>query len=543
MLQRRGLALFAAGLGIPTPGQLAAATVPGTRQAGYEPCDLRRFGAVGDGRTHPLRERYRSLAEARRIYPRAETLHQEIDACALQAAIDAAEEAGGGDVRTGSGVFILDRTVYFPEARQGQGQGPVGGVSLSGAGQGATLFRALTDFPGFMLDCRNRFNTRWGSQGAWRDFSLLGPGKDAGWGRFPSELGGLGWAARRSVSRVSVQDCGVGISITGDQGMIDRFYSLSCGYGIYFDKPNPILFGDHLFEKVILDGSRRAAIGVHPDASVPKSLWHSPVMAGSPFGIYKEMGGETDFALRSVGMVHAQFENIGLAAISGGSAGAIQGFKRPNIQNLRLTMPQIGPWDDDRLIPDWKRAAMFDLHQSHQGFMIDGINEPNLWEPGDVAAIRLDVAGAIYVSGDIDALLLNCRRAGRPFLTMKYQSDDIIVDQPGRWGGIVYHLNGNTTAEIGDVLVHQDGNVCRSSGAPDEAVAGVCMAISQEDYGIAIVANTGQVLVNIDARTANNVILRAAAGGKASIAGHGCRIGWAYPADDNQARLRLSGLA
>jgi hypothetical protein len=50
--------------------------------------DIRRYGALGDGRSHPLAEKYNSLEKARRRYPAAISLDQQIDAAAAQKALD-----------------------------------------------------------------------------------------------------------------------------------------------------------------------------------------------------------------------------------------------------------------------------------------------------------------------------------------------------------------------------------------------------------------------------------------------------------------------
>jgi hypothetical protein len=49
---------------------------------------VNNFGAVGDGTTHPLSERYASLEAAQTVYPHATALTDEIDWCAWQAASD-----------------------------------------------------------------------------------------------------------------------------------------------------------------------------------------------------------------------------------------------------------------------------------------------------------------------------------------------------------------------------------------------------------------------------------------------------------------------
>lgn len=54
----------------------------------YSPYDIRRYGAIGDGNSHPLSEKFTSVANAQKIYPKATSLDQEIDWAAAQKALD-----------------------------------------------------------------------------------------------------------------------------------------------------------------------------------------------------------------------------------------------------------------------------------------------------------------------------------------------------------------------------------------------------------------------------------------------------------------------
>ena len=59
-----------------------------------EGADLRLLGFVGDGASHPLSQRFATLAAAQAVYPRANTLTEEIDGVVLQCAVDLAVTAG-----------------------------------------------------------------------------------------------------------------------------------------------------------------------------------------------------------------------------------------------------------------------------------------------------------------------------------------------------------------------------------------------------------------------------------------------------------------
>jgi hypothetical protein len=71
--------------------------------------NVRDFGAVGDGLSHPLSERYKTLSEAQADYPHAETLNDEIDWAAIQAAIKVAKAGRGGTVWFPTGTYICSK--------------------------------------------------------------------------------------------------------------------------------------------------------------------------------------------------------------------------------------------------------------------------------------------------------------------------------------------------------------------------------------------------------------------------------------------------
>lgn len=95
---------------------------------------VRSFGGVGDGRPHPLSERYASLAAARAHYAFASSLNQPIDFCALQAAVNSAGASGGGTVFVEPGTWWLGSEQPLRITQ--------GNVELIGAGPSSVLFIA-----------------------------------------------------------------------------------------------------------------------------------------------------------------------------------------------------------------------------------------------------------------------------------------------------------------------------------------------------------------------------------------------------------------
>lgn len=62
-------------------------------ELGQRGINARWFGAVGDGKSHPISEQFISLAAAQVIYPHATSLTDEIDWCAIQGALNYVEKS------------------------------------------------------------------------------------------------------------------------------------------------------------------------------------------------------------------------------------------------------------------------------------------------------------------------------------------------------------------------------------------------------------------------------------------------------------------
>lgn len=76
--------------------------------------NVRDFGAVGDDTSHPLSDYYDTLAEAQVDYPHADSLTNEIDWAAIQAAVNhAIYTTKIGRVLIPDGSYLIDRTIHL----------------------------------------------------------------------------------------------------------------------------------------------------------------------------------------------------------------------------------------------------------------------------------------------------------------------------------------------------------------------------------------------------------------------------------------------
>lgn len=70
--------------------------------------NVNAYGAIGDGLSHPLSEKYATLAEAQAVYPHATSLNDEIDWCGIVSAINKITENGGGTLYFPNKEYIVD---------------------------------------------------------------------------------------------------------------------------------------------------------------------------------------------------------------------------------------------------------------------------------------------------------------------------------------------------------------------------------------------------------------------------------------------------
>lgn len=117
--------------GVSSPNGSAATTSGGGSVSWVNP---KQFGAIGDGASHPLSQRYGTLAQAQAVYPFATTLDQEIDGCAIQAALKA-----GTKVQLPAGRFRISETLSVRSNTEVAGAGN-GTLLIWGTDQGNDHF-------------------------------------------------------------------------------------------------------------------------------------------------------------------------------------------------------------------------------------------------------------------------------------------------------------------------------------------------------------------------------------------------------------------
>ena len=253
---------------------------------------------MGDGQSHPASTRFPSLASLQSAYPFATSLSNELDWLGTQSAIlyAASPLHGGGLVYSPAGHYICDRTLVLPSSSDYYQPGQATtSVNWRGDGSMNTVYHWPNDTgAGSYAVLATRDRPSGTSGGYIEDIRFSGPSKGGPMGTAPVAMSGLGWAARRTLSRLGVDGFRVCIDVVGDQTRFSDLVLTGCYYGMYWDQPSPSLFGDFLFERLIVTNHLMAAIGVHPNATIGEMTFISCILGVAPFAIYKETGGSTN---------------------------------------------------------------------------------------------------------------------------------------------------------------------------------------------------------------------------------------------------------
>ena len=503
---------------------------------------VRDLGAVGDGRSHPLSERYPDLAAARRDYPHAASLADEIDWAATQAAINLVRDTGGGTVAAPAGRYVCNRTLTFPECREFGERGQQ--VNWIGEGIYASVYHWPKDLGAgaFAVLCPRRREPDGMYEGLWQDIGLEGPGaaeENQVLGEAPAGMDGWGWGARRRMTRCSARRFRAGLDIVGDHARFEDVVSRENLYAVYFSRPSESLFGDLLFEKCMFSGCTLAAIAVHPAAQMGGCTLISCYVGGAPYSILKEAGAGDAVMLSNSVFLNCMFEYVGNAWLHDANAPRRAAVRIVTFDTCYFQ------WRDDTRLPRAPRAALWDIHRAEHVRWLQ-LKEPFALLPGDEALLKVEIAQSCEIVGHISHIVSNCEEAGRPFLHAVAARADAYrswrLAEPGSWEGrFVLVAPGSPRVRPGDVLERAPGGRVRRGTRSDMPVAGICQT-SGGPGALVVAAVSGPALpVRCPSGTADAWLVKGP-DGTAAAAGPdhagpliGLVVGWSHAAEGDRA--------
>ncbi|KAA0594400.1 hypothetical protein J2848_004834 [Azospirillum lipoferum] len=282
---------------------------------------IRDRGAIGDGRSHPLSERYKSLEAARRVHPHVRSLDQECDWAALQGAVLELSRAGqGGTVLVPPGQYRLDGEIILPNLDRYDDA--FNEVEIVGAGMRASLLSWPVDLgPGrFAIRCGSRQGARDDNKGYQRSriahLSLRGPKPGNRPGDAPPGMGGIALTSRFLLERVGVFGFRVGVDVWRDHSSLISCQLTKNHIGAYWSEGTDS-FGDHLFLDTDLAGNTLASIAVAPENGIDHSSFLSCHFGFSPYAILAEDGAPKRTFLSNNKFLDCAFEACGNGWIQG----------------------------------------------------------------------------------------------------------------------------------------------------------------------------------------------------------------------------------
>jgi len=284
---------------------------------------VKERGAVGDGRSHPLSERFRTLRDAQRVYPHATALDQESDWAALQGAILELSRSGfGGTVTVPPGRYRLNAGLVLPNLDQGDDS--FNEVEIRGSGLRSTVLSWTDDLgPGhFALRAGSRDGgpDRDGYQRTRvSDLTLLGPRPGNRPGDAPPGMGGVAVTARFVLDRLGIHGFRAGVDVWRDHSSLLSCQIAKNHVGIHWSKGTES-FGDHLLLDVDLAGNTLASIAVDPGNGIDHSSFIGCHFGFSPYGILAGDGAPARSFLSNNKLIDCAFEACGNGWIHGPEA-------------------------------------------------------------------------------------------------------------------------------------------------------------------------------------------------------------------------------
>jgi hypothetical protein len=503
--------------------------------------DVKNYGAIGDGSSHALSTVYGSLGAAQAVYPHATALTDQIDWCAIQAAINAASATTrGGTVYLPAGRYRTNQEIVLPTGNLGDWT-PGKQVNIQGAAEGASQIILTTDLGAgkYAITVSTRAtdpNNTLTSFGEIADLTLVGPTANGiTLGTAPCSMNGIGVVSGRRLKRVHIHFFNYGVSIRGDHTQFQEVISEYCYYAFYWDKPDVVLWGDFLFNKCASGLNAKACMAVHPEASILGVVFDQCFFGTSPYMIWKEGGGSSAVILYECMFRHCYFEGWGNGIVDSDQSGNYGNITRTVFDALMISRNSTY-----KIVAEDRSAVIRCSSLTDVTFM--NFRNPSTAVPGDDAWFRTGDGLTRVLFQDCEEVIDACVTASTPFLHADAATGSSIstplqfeLVEPGRWRGKMASVPASTALTRYTVLEYNT-----SSGVSNEVQAGTT-DLTKPTAGIAMtglssvaaramipIATSGQRVSVVGAVGNNSMFKRAAAGAIASTTTRSDAIGIAH---------------
>jgi hypothetical protein len=487
-----------------TPAEIAAGVTP--VNFNYPQFNIYRYGAIGDGSSHPLSGIYATLPGAQVFYPSALSLTEEIDYNAINAAINVAKAAGGGTVYLPTGHYMMNNAaspacfLQIPEANRAGLTGTQ--VNFKGDGHLASVLIWPQDYgvtgSNFAISCGDPTGTvanslgRYGStnvyEGFIEDLALMGPSPQITLGTVTANLTGMAWGSRRSMRRVLVSGFYAGLDIVGDWTAFYELFTTGCYYGLYFPTKSNFLAGNLQFLKCFLSGCAMASIALSPNNGYIRGNFIGCYIGSSPYAIMMEAGAGVAGTNIISRFEDCQFESLGNALLCDEN-GLNAGTKLLELDRCAFAGCFISFLTANKVTTGGRGFhSLFSAHEVDNTYF----EQVQGWAAGTDGVLDIDIPNGIKVNSNIQSFLsaltvpiLIGANSGR---YMYFE------DLRNNWSGLALQMGAAATCSAQDYLEWNAGRVqqCTVSVQPamgvakSNAIAGQYVVVAMHGSGIVV---------------------------------------------------------
>jgi hypothetical protein len=520
--------------------------------------NVKAFGAVGDGSTHPVSTRYATLGAAQAIYPSATALTQEIDFLAAQRAIEVATAAGGGSVYFPFGTYMMNNAtnpnqcLVLPACTFRPHDAGGVQINLLGDGWHNSVLKWPTDYgtdgSDFAISCGDPAATydnpvgRYASTGMYegwiQDLMFYGPGASLVIGAKPCNLSGLAWGSRRRVIRCQFYRFYAGINLVGDWSSFYDVYSYYCYYGLYYPRRASSLYGNHQFLKCLFSGNAFASVCLEP-GGYQRGTFFGCFLGGAPYSYYLLPG------VPPVTQVHiindfsdCQFEHVGNAFFGDGNKVASL--------TLQLNIERTN-FNGCAFFYNSSNDIVTGGHGTYSMMQCKSIKDVHITSPSDLpegseCTVEATTISGLTISGNLFMLDNNVH----PFLIANSGHNSVLLeDTVGKWRGTVWPT-GSTAVALKDCVELVSGNAAPCSTSTTAPVLGVAKGVGASNACVPI-ATGGH---SVDAKgvagggsiASQQWVKKSSSGAVEPATGptDGMVVGWATSASSGSSQFTLS---
>ena len=258
--------------------------------------DAKALGAIGDGSSHPASTRFSTLAAAQAVYSFCTALTNELDALAIQLAINKAQTLTanqGGRVYIPEGIYQVDRELIYPCTVDGGAMRPT--LLIEGASQWGTVLHSPTDLGAGTSMFKPSDPVNSSAHVIFRNFYMYGPNDrgTAGVGTPACQQSGITVVSNMQFDNIATRCFYAGFKVYGNHQSFRYCESRDNYYNLYYFNPysRSSDSGNQYITCCDFTGPLFASIALSCNGVLDTGTIEQTHLGFGPYAIYREAPG------------------------------------------------------------------------------------------------------------------------------------------------------------------------------------------------------------------------------------------------------------